>query len=128
MEENPELIASRRSCCVMYANIRDLPESLSDLSLIAKGGDVVLIFPSYYIFELMVLGFGKPMQLLRGEIDRFRELTVYVRDVFSAYKIRSYECGCCEVIVARICSSSHDFYVFDVYLNADHSDKIIIVC
>ena len=41
VKENPGPKASRRSCCVVYANIRGLHKNLSDLSLIARGGDVV---------------------------------------------------------------------------------------
>ena len=32
----------------------------------------------------MVPGFGRPMQLLRSEVDRFRGLAIYVCDGFSA--------------------------------------------
>ena len=67
------------------------------------------------------------MQLLRGEVDRFRGLAVYVREGFSAIRQRSYECRCCEVIVVRICSSSHNFYVFGVYRNPDLSKKNMTV-
>ena len=45
---------------------------------------------------LMVPDFGRSMQLLRGEVDRLRKLAVYVRDGFSVYRHRGYECGCCE--------------------------------
>ena len=34
--------------------------------------------------ELMVLNFGRPMQLLRSEVNLFQGLTVYVRDSFLA--------------------------------------------
>ena len=44
VEENPEPRVSRRSCCVEYANIRNLHGNLSDLSHIAKGGDVFFLF------------------------------------------------------------------------------------
>ena len=55
------------------------------------------------------------MQLLKGDVDRFRGLALYVRDDLSAYRQGSYECGYCEVIVVRICSSSHNyFYVVDM--------------
>ena len=33
----------------------------------------------------MVSCFGRPMQLLRGEVGRFQGLAVYVRDGFSAH-------------------------------------------
>ena len=68
----------------------------------------------------MIPGLDRPMQLLRGQVDRLRGLT----DGFSAYNHRACECGCCEVIVVRIYSSSHNFYAFGVYQNPDLSDKI----
>ena len=46
-------------------------------------------------------------------------------DGFSAYRQLSYECGCCEVIIIRICSSSHNFYVFGVYRNKDILNRIL---
>ena len=70
----------------------------------------------------MVQAFGRPVQLLRGEVNRFRGLAAYVRDGFLAYRQRGYETGCCEVIIVRICSSSNNFYVFIVYRNPDLSD------
>ena len=51
------------------------------------------------------------MQLLRGEVNRLRRFAVYVRDDFSAHRQQDYECGCYEVIVVRIYSSSQNFYV-----------------
>ena len=44
MEKNSGPRASRRSCRVGYVNIRGLHEALSDLSLIARGGDVCFLF------------------------------------------------------------------------------------
>ena len=64
------------------------------------------------------------MQLLKREIDRLRGLALYVRDIFSAYRQRDYEHGCCEIIVIRICISSHHFYMFVVYRDLDLSDNI----
>ena len=111
------------SSCI-YANIRDLHKNLSNLSLIARSGDVffseTLVSPRPHISELMVPGFGKPMQLLRGEVDWVQGSAVYVRDDFSAYRQLGYECGCC----VKICSSSHNFYVFGVFRNLDISDNI----
>ena len=62
--------------------------------------------------------------LQTDEINRFRGLAVYVRDDFSAFRQRGYKCGCCEVLLVRICSRDHNFYVFGVYGNPDLSDKI----
>ena len=97
---------------VVYVNIRGLHKNSS---LLARGGDVFFIetLVSYrrHISQRIVPGLDRPMQLLRGEVDQFQELTVYVRDSYLAYRQRSYECECCEVIVARIFSSSHNICV-----------------
>ena len=55
----------------------------------------------------MVPCFGSPMKLLKGAVDRIRGLALCVREGFSTYRQLSYEIGCCEVIIVRICSSSH---------------------
>ena len=64
------------------------------------------------------------MQLLRDEVDQFRGLAAYERDFFSAYRQRGYECRYFEVVVVRICSSSHNSYLFVVYRNLDVSINI----
>ena len=49
----------------------------------------------------MIPGFGGPMQLLRGEVDRFQRLAAQARDDFSAYRQCSYDSGYCDVIVDK---------------------------
>ena len=115
VEENPGQRISHRSCRFAYANIRGLHKNVSDLSLTARGRDVVfycktLVSTRSHISEINMPGFGRPMQLPKGEVDMFRGLAVYVPDGFSAYRQCSYECGCYEVIVVGICSNSHNFY------------------
>ena len=119
-EDNPGPKTSRRSCRIVYANIRGLHRDLLHLSLIGRIGDVfffcseILASCRRYMSKLMVPGFGTPMQLLRGKVGRFREMAVYVPDEFLPDKQRGYECECCEVVVVKICSSSHIFYAFDI--------------
>ena len=36
--------------------------------------------------------FGRPILLLKGEVDLLRGCTLYVREGFPAYRQRSYEC------------------------------------
>ena len=125
LEENPGPRPSRRSCLVVYANTRGLHKNLTDWSIIARDEDVLYFCSETLVSsKLMIPGFGRPMQLLRGEFDRFRGLAVYVRDGSLAYGRRSYEFECCKVIVVRICSSSHNFYVLGAYRNPDLTDKI----
>ena len=75
----------------------------------------------------MVSGFGRPMQLLIDKVDRFQGLTLCMCDGFSTHRQLGYECGCCEVIVFRVCSSSHDFRILCVWRhrNTDLLDKIL---
>ena len=49
---------------------------------------------------------------------------LYTYGVVSAYRLRDYECRCCEVMVVRFCSSSPNFYVLGVCRNPDLSDNI----
>ena len=90
---------------VVYANIRGLHKNLTDLSLTVRDGDVfcseTLVSSRRHIFELMVPVFGRPMKLLKGEVDRFRGLDLYVRNGFMLFRQHIYECECCEVIVVR---------------------------
>ena len=69
-----------------------------------------LVSSRCHISEFMIPGFGRPMQLLRSEGDRFRELAVYVRDGFLEYRQQRYECGCCEIIVVKICCLVYSEY------------------
>ena len=35
-----------------------------------------------------------------------------------------FECGCCEMLVFRVCSVRQNFYVFSLYRNPDLDDRI----
>ena len=58
-------------------------KNLSHLSIAARGGDVVFVSSLLSLpdatFQAHSPSYGSPMQLLKGEVDRFRELTLYVR-------------------------------------------------
>ena len=115
VEDDPVPMASRRYCRVCTPISGDC---ISICQICQLLGEVEMCFFSEtfvssrsHISELMFLSFGRPMQLLRSEVDRFRGLVVNVRDGFSAYRYHSYECGCCEAIVVRICSGSHNVCV-----------------
>ena len=67
------------SCCV--CQYLGLHKNLSDLSLVVRSGDIIfcsatLGFSRRHIFKLMVTGYGRPMQLLSGEVDWFQGLAV----------------------------------------------------
>ena len=92
-------------------------------------GSETLVSSRRHNSELMVLGYGRLMQLFEGEVGRLLGLALQVRDGFPAYRQLSYECEYCEGIVVRNCSSSHNFYVFEVFRNLDLSEKnFLMVC
>ena len=88
---------------VVYANIRGLHKNLSDLSLIARGGDVFFLSRDSCLLQAPLL------QLLRGEVNRFQGLAAYVREGFLVHRQRGYELRCFEARIFRIYSSSHNF-------------------
>ena len=68
VEKNLRPIASRRSCCDAYGSIWCLHKNLPDSFLFFYSETPVS--SRRHISELMVPGFGRPMQLLRGEVYR----------------------------------------------------------
>ena len=93
MEENPGLGASRRSCCVVYSNIRGLHKNFSDLSHCQRW--------RHCFFVLRLLSF--PCAIFRSwfrvlvdrcSCSRVRLIgsegwALYVRDGFPSYRRRS---------------------------------------
>ena len=63
---------------------------------------------------------------LRGATFPSSWFRILVREGFSTYRQQSYECGCCKVIVVRICSRSHNIYVIGVCRNPNLLDNIFL--
>ena len=69
-----------------------------------------------HVSELLVPGFGRPVLLCRGKIRRTRGMVAYVRDGYGAFRRPKFECGCCEMLVFRVCGVRQNLYVF-LYLS-----------
>ena len=41
-----------------------------------------------------------------------------------AFRQPKFECGCCEMLVFRVCGARHNFYVFSLYHSPDLDDRI----
>ena len=74
--------------------------------------------------ELLVPGFGRPVLLCRGMMPRARGMAAYVRDGYGAFRQPKFECGCCEMLVFRVCCVRQNLYVFSLYRNPDLDDRI----
>ena len=74
--------------------------------------------------EFLLPGFSKPLLLRRNAIPRARGMALYIKSGFSATRFNKFECGCHEVMVVRVCSRFHNFYIFSLYRNPDLDDTI----
>ena len=83
-----------------------------------------LVSDRHHISELLVTGFGRPALLCRDGMPRARGMAAYVRDGYGAFYQPKFECGCCEMLVFRVCGAGQNFYVFSLYRNLDLDDRI----
>ena len=74
--------------------------------------------------ELLVPGFGRPVLLCRDGMPRDRGMAAYVREGYGAFRQHKYKCGCCEMLVFRVCGARQNFYVFSLHRNPDLDDQI----
>ena len=74
--------------------------------------------------EFLVPGFGHPVLLCRDGVPRARGMAAYVRDGYRAFHQPKFECGCCEMLVFRVCGARQNFYMFSLYRNPDLDDQI----
>ena len=51
-------------------------------------------------------------------------MAAYVRDGYGAFHQPKFECGCCEILVFRVCGARQNLYVFNLYRNPDLDDRI----
>jgi len=120
-----------KRCRLLCSNIRGLSGNLADLTVASAQYDVMLLSETLvsdrrHLSELLIPGFGRPVLLYRdgSGLPRSRGMAAYVRDGFGAYRQNEFECGCCEMLVVRVCGSRQNFYVFSLYRNPDLDDKI----
>ena len=53
-----------------------------------------------------------------------RGMAAYVRDGYGAFRQPKFECGCCEMLVIRVCGARQNVYMFTLYRNPDLDDRI----
>ena len=110
METNP---GPRRSSCtavcrILCSNVRGLARNLSDLTVASSQYDILLcsetlVSDMRHVSEVLVPGFIRPALLCRGKMPRARGMAAYVRDGYRAIRQPKFECGCCEMLVFRVC-------------------------
>ena len=111
------------SCRILCSNVRGLSRILSDLAVASSQYDVLLCSETLvsdlrHVSELQVPGFGCPVLLCRGKLPHARWMAAYVRDGYGAFRQPIFECGCCEILVVRVCGLRQNFMciVFTIIL------------
>ena len=59
-----------------------------------------------------------------GQAARARGMAAYVRDGYGAFRQPKFECGCCKMLVVRVCGLRQNFYVYSLYHNPDQDESI----
>ena len=95
--------------------MRGLSGNLSDLAVASSQYDILLcsetlISDLRHVSELLVPRFGRPVLLCLGKFPRARGIAAYVRDGYGAFRQLKFECGCCEMLVVRVCGLRQNFY------------------
>ena len=109
------------SCRILCGNVRGLSVNLSDLAVASSQYDILLCSETLvsdlrHVSELLVPGFGRPVLLCRAKLLRSRGMAAYVRDGYGAFHQPKFECGCCEMLVVKVCGLRQNFYVYSLYV------------
>ena len=117
------------SCRILCSRVLGLSGNLSDLAVASSQYDILLcsetlVSDLHHVSELLVPGFGRPILLRRGKLPRAHRMAAYVRDGYGAFRQPKFECGCCEMVVVRVCGLRQNVYVYSLYRNPDQDDRI----
>ena len=116
-------------CRILCSNVRGLAGNLSDLTVASSQYDILLYPETFvsdmrHVSEVLVPGFCLPVLLCRGKLPRARGMAAYVGDGCGSFRQPKFECGCCEMLVFRVCGVRQNLYVHSLYRNPVLDDRI----
>ena len=120
VETNPGLWRSVPAVCrILCSNVRGLARNLSDLTVALSQYDILfcsetLVSDMCHVSELLVPIFGHPVLLCRGKIPRAHGMVAYIRDGYGAFRQPKFACGCCNILVFRVCGVRQNLYVYSL--------------
>ena len=119
-------------CRIICSNVRGLAGNLSGLTVASSQYGILLcsetlVSDMRHVYEVLVPGFSHPVLLCRGKMPRARGMAAYVRDGYGAFRQPKFECGCCEMLVFRVCGVQQNLYVYSLYHNPDLDDRIFLL-
>ena len=115
-------------CRIICSNVRGLAGNISDLTVALSQYDILLcsetlVSDMCHVAEILIPRFSRPV-FCRGEMPQARGIAAYVRDGYGAFRQPKFECGCCEMLVFRVCGIRQNLYVNSLYRNPDLDDRI----
>ena len=116
-------------CRIFCSNVWGLARNLSDLTVASSQYDTLLCFETlvsdmHHVPELLVPEFGRPVLFCQNKMPRAREMAPYVRDGYGAFRQPKFECGCCEMLVFKVCGVRQNLNVLSLYRNPYLDDRI----
>ena len=101
---------------ILCGNVWGLAGNLSDLTVASSQYDILLCSETLdsdmrHVSEVLVPGFCCPVSLCRGKMPLARGMAAYVRHGYGAFCQPKFECGCCEMLVFRVCGVRQNLYV-----------------
>ena len=64
------------------------------------------------------------LYVVSGKMPGARGMAAYVRDGYGAFRQPKFKCGCCEILVFRVCGVRQNLYVYSLYRNPDLDHRI----
>ena len=115
------------ACRILCSNVQSLSKNLSDVTVASSQYDLLscsetLVSERRHMSELLVPGFGCPVLLCWDGM--LQACGMAVRDGYGAFHQPKFECGCCGMLVFRVCGARQNFYMFSLYCNSDLDDQI----
>ena len=115
-------------CRILASNVLGLARNISDLTVASFQYDILLcsetlVSDMRHVLEVLVPGFCRPV-LCVGKMPWARGMAAYIRDGYGAFRQQKFECGCCEMLVFRVCHVRQNLYVYSLYCNPDLDDRI----
>ena len=116
-------------CRLLCSNEPGLAGNLSDLTVASPRYGMLLcsetlVSDMRHVSEFLVVAFSRPVLLCQGRMPLVRGMAAYVRDGYGAFRQPKFECGCCEMLVFRVCGARQNLYVFSLYRNPDVDDRM----
>ena len=93
--------------------------NLSDLTVASSPYDILLcsgtlVSDMRHVSETQVAGFSHSVLLCWGKMPRERGMAAYERDGYGAFLRPKFECGCCEMLVFKVCGVRQNLYAFSL--------------